>query len=48
MGKVLGGDSSINRFDVVSRADWDLYTAEVGDPSWSYAAVLDLYRHRVE
>jgi choline dehydrogenase len=30
------------------RADWDFYASESGDPSWGYAAVLDLYRHRIE
>jgi len=50
MGKVLGGGSSINvsTWSRGHRADWDFYTSESGDPSWSYAAVLDLYRRRIE
>ena len=50
MGKVLGGGSSIN-ISTCSRghrADWDFYASESDDPSWSYAAVLDLFRRRVE
>jgi choline dehydrogenase-like flavoprotein len=46
MGKVLGGGSSIN---VMAWArghqnDWDFFAAETDDKSWSYAAVLDIYR----
>src|SRR5262250_2223430 len=50
MGKVLGGGSSINvsTWSRGHRADWDFYASESSDPSWSYAAVLDLYRRRVE
>jgi choline dehydrogenase len=50
MGKVLGGGSSINvsTWSRGHRADWDFYAAESGDPSWGYAAVLDLYRRRIE
>ena len=50
MGKVLGGGSSINvsTWSRGHRADWDFYASESDDPSWSYAAVLDLYRRRVE
>ena len=50
MGKVLGGGSSINvsTWSRGHRADWDFYASESDDPSWSYAAVLDLYRGRVE
>jgi choline dehydrogenase len=50
MGKVLGGGSSINvsTWSRGHRADWDFYASESGEPSWSYAAVLDLYRRRVE
>ena len=50
MGKVLGGGSSINvsTWSRGHRADWDFYASESGDPSWCYAAVLDLYRRRVE
>jgi choline dehydrogenase len=49
MGKVLGGGSSIN---VMAWArghqnDWDYFAAESGDKSWSYEAVLDVYR-RIE
>jgi choline dehydrogenase len=49
MGKVLGGGSSIN----VScwarghQSDWDFFADEAGDKSWSYEAVLDIYR-RIE
>ena len=50
MGKVLGGGSSINvsTWSRGHRADWDFYASELGDPSWGYEAVLDLYRHRIE
>jgi choline dehydrogenase len=50
MGKVLGGGSSINvsTWSRGHQADWDFYASESADPSWSYAAVLDLYRRRVE
>jgi len=50
MGKVLGGGSSINvsTWSRGHRADWDFYASESGDPSWGYAAVLDLYRRRIE
>jgi len=50
MGKVLGGGSSINvsTWSRGHRADWDFYASESDDPSWSYPAVLDLYRGRVE
>src|SRR5215472_7594374 len=50
MGKVLGGGSSINvsTWSRGHRADWDFYASESDDPSWNYAAVLDLYRRRVE
>src|SRR5262245_9780185 len=50
MGKVLGGGSSINvsTWSRGHRADWDFYASESGDPSWSYEAALDLYRHGIE
>lgn len=50
MGKVLGGGSSINvsTWSRGHRADWDSYAAESSDPSWSYEAVLDLYRRCIE
>ena len=50
MGKVLGGGSSINvsTWSRGHRVDWDFYASESGDPSWSYEAVLDLYRRRIE
>jgi choline dehydrogenase len=50
MGKVLGGGSSINvsTWSRGHRADWDFYASESDDPAWSYAAVLDLYRRRIE
>src|SRR5262244_2999207 len=50
MGKVLGGGSSINvsTWSRGHQADWDFYTKESGDPSWSYRAILDLYRRRIE
>jgi choline dehydrogenase len=50
MGKVLGGGSSINvsTWSRGHRADWDFYASESDDSSWSYAAVLELYRRRVE
>ena len=49
MGKVLGGGSSINvsTWSRGHRADWDFYAAELGDASWGYEAVLDLYRRRI-
>jgi len=50
MGKVLGGGSSINvqTWSRGHQADWDFYAKESGDLSWSYRAVLDLYRRRIE
>jgi len=48
MGKVLGGGSSINAM-MWSRGhknDWESFAAE-GDPAWSYASILDIYR-RIE
>src|SRR5215467_10894789 len=50
MGKVLGGGSSINvcTWSRGHQADWDFYASESGDPRWSYEAVLDLYRRRIE
>jgi choline dehydrogenase len=49
MGKVLGGGSSINVMAWARghRNDWDFFAAEAGDPAWSYASVLNLYR-RIE
>lgn len=49
MGKVLGGGSSINAM-VWARghqSDWDFFAREAGDPAWSYASVLQIYR-RIE
>jgi choline dehydrogenase len=49
MGKVLGGSSSINLM-VWSRGhrnDWDGFAEAAGDPAWSYASVLGIYR-RIE
>jgi choline dehydrogenase len=50
MGKVLGGGSSINvsTWSRGHQADWDFYAAEAADEAWSYRAVLELYRHRIE
>lgn len=50
MGKVLGGGSSINvsTWSRGHRGDWDFFASEANDPSWSYEAVLDLYRGRIE
>ncbi|MFK4265308.1 GMC family oxidoreductase [Streptomyces milbemycinicus] len=49
MGKVLGGGSSINAsvWARGHRNDFDFWAEESGDPGWSYASVLDIYR-RVE
>jgi choline dehydrogenase len=49
MGKVLGGGSSINvmNWSRGHQSDWDFFASEVGDPAWSYASVLQIYR-RVE
>lgn len=46
MGKVLGGGSSINAMAWARghKSDWDFFAAEAGDPAWSYASVLQLYR----
>jgi choline dehydrogenase len=46
MGKVLGGGSSINAtvWARGHRSDWDYFASESGDPAWSYASVLDIYR----
>src|SRR4029077_1432453 len=50
MGKVLGGGSSINvsTWSRGHQADWDFYAAKSYEPSWSYEAILELYRDRVE
>jgi choline dehydrogenase len=49
MGKVLGGGSSINVMTWARghQSDWDFFASEVGDPAWSYASVLQMYR-RIE
>jgi choline dehydrogenase len=49
MGKVLGGGSSINAMTWARghQSDWDFFASEAGDPAWSYASVLELYR-RIE
>jgi choline dehydrogenase len=46
MGKVLGGGSNINAMAWAwgHQRDWDCFAAEVGDPIWSYASILHLYR----
>jgi len=50
MGRVLGGGSSINvsTWSRGHQADWDFYAAESADAAWSYEAVLNLYRRRIE
>ena len=50
MGKGLGGGSSINVLAWVRghRTDWDHLATVTGDARWSYTAVRDLYRDRVE
>jgi len=50
MGKVLGGGSSVNvsTWSRGHRADWDHYASEAADAAWSYGAILDLYRRRIE
>src|SRR5262249_3792743 len=49
MGKVLGGGSSINAMVWAHghQNDWDYFAAEAGDPAWSYASILEIYR-RIE
>jgi choline dehydrogenase len=49
MGKVLGGGSSINvmNWSRGHQRDWDFFAAEAGDPAWSYASILQIYR-RIE
>jgi choline dehydrogenase len=49
MGKVLGGGSSINvmAWSRGHKNDWDFFASEAGDPAWSYASVLAIYR-RIE
>jgi choline dehydrogenase len=49
MGKVLGGGSSINVMAWLRghRTDWDFFAAAAGDPAWSYASILSVYR-RIE
>jgi choline dehydrogenase-like flavoprotein len=49
MGKVLGGGSSINVMTWARghKSDWDFFASEAGDPAWSYASVLKIYR-RIE
>ena len=46
MGKVLGGGSSINVMVWARghKSDWDFFASEAGDPAWSYASVLNIYR----
>ena len=46
MGKTLGGGSSINVMAWARghQSDWDYFAAEADDKSWSYQAVLDIYR----
>lgn len=50
MGKGLGGGSSINvsTWSRGHQADWDFYATLTGEATWSYRAVLDLYRNRIE
>lgn len=50
MGKVLGGGSSINvsTWSRGHQADWDFYAEKASDDAWSYRAVLDLYKNRIE
>jgi choline dehydrogenase len=50
MGRVLGGGSSVNvsAWSRGHRADWDHYASEAADAAWSYGAILDLYRRRIE
>jgi choline dehydrogenase len=45
-GKLLGGSSSINAMIYVrgAAADYDEWAQLTGDPSWSYEAVLPLFR----
>jgi choline dehydrogenase len=49
MGKVLGGGSSINGLIWARghKSDFDLWAEEAGDPGWSYASVLEIYK-RIE
>ncbi|CAN5627718.1 GMC family oxidoreductase [soil metagenome] len=46
MGKVLGGGSSINAmiWSRGHRNDWDFFSSETRDSSWSYESVLKIYR----
>ncbi len=49
MGKVLGGGSSINGL-IWARGhqhDFDAWAEQTGDPGWSYASVLEIYK-RIE
>jgi choline dehydrogenase len=49
MGKVLGGGSSINGL-IWARGhkhDFDAWAEQTGDPGWSYAAALEVYK-RIE
>ncbi|MCB8882085.1 GMC family oxidoreductase N-terminal domain-containing protein [Acidisoma cellulosilytica] len=50
MGKVLGGGSSINvsTWSRGHRSDWDGFSAAAQDKRWSYEAVLELYRTKIE
>ena len=49
MGKVVGGGSSINAMAWAwgHKNDWDFFSSEAGDPTWSYRSVLEIYR-RIE
>lgn len=46
MARVLGGGSSINAmiWSRGHRNDWNFFSAEARDPSWSYESVLKIYR----
>lgn len=46
MGRALGGGSSINVMAWARghQSDWDYFADETDDKSWSYQAVLDIYR----
>jgi len=49
MGRGLGGGSSVNvmLWARGHKNDWEDFAAEAGDPAWSYASVLQIYK-RVE
>jgi len=47
MGRILGGGSSVNAMAYVRghKNDYDHWAREAGDDAWSYASVLEIFKH---